>query len=335
MIYQPDMTPEERQKDEIEGRKLFEEGIQSIKRRSLAAGFVQIAAAGFKNNPEGLLVFLRNNSAGKEAKALQERPADHSFEQEADSMKKNISIVLIGILIMLSVSGCGKQTYKLNYDGSGFESRKTEYAAGEKVTVYYDLIATDTDYTFSIDDDVEMQQSYDDKHGCVLTFRMPEHDVTLHEQSHESMIYVPPLADTDAGIKGISIMQDDITDFYYTYDWVGYNALYQRYRFYVEDGEYLFYHETRQIEDDYGWASEADITSSGTVTLSVYEWDEFLTYLSEGSAAEPEESDEAGDSGPWMYLYYRSGNADVRKEYHFASVDRRLAFEEFCQSLTG
>ena len=29
MIYQPDMTPEERQKDEIEGRKLFEEGIQS------------------------------------------------------------------------------------------------------------------------------------------------------------------------------------------------------------------------------------------------------------------------------------------------------------------
>ena len=180
MIYQPDMTPEERQKDEIEGRKLFEEGIQSIKRRSLAAGFVQIAAAGFKNNPEGLLVFLRNNSAGKEAKALQERPADHSFEQEADSMKKNISIVLIGILIMLSVSGCGKQTYKLNYDGSGFESRKTEYAAGEKVTVYYDLIATDTDYTFSIDDDVEMQQSYDDKHGYVLTFRMPEHDVTIH-----------------------------------------------------------------------------------------------------------------------------------------------------------
>ena len=248
-------------------------------------------------------------------------------------MKKHLFFLLAGVMIMLSVSGCGKQKYKLNYDGYGFESRKTEYSAGEKVTVYYNLIATDTDYTFYIDDDVEMKQNYDDHHGYIFTFVMPDHDVTLHEESRNSMVYTPSFEYTDAGIEGISIMQGDIADFYYTYDWVGYNARYQRYRFYVEDGEYKFYHETRGIEGDYGWASEADITASGTVILSIYEWDEFLRCLSEGSAKDSEDSLLVGDSGPWMYLYYRSGDTTKRKEYHFASPEQQVAFEEFCQSL--
>ena len=250
-------------------------------------------------------------------------------------MKNHQLIFVIGVLIMLSVSGCGKQKYKLNYDGYGFESKKTEYAEGEKVTVYYDLIATDTDYHFYIDDDVEMSQSYDHQHGYVFTFRMPGHDVTLHEESRNSMVYVPPHDYIDADISGLSIKQSDIADFYYTYDWSGYNAIFQRYRFYTEDGEYLFYHETRKTEDNYGWASEAEITASGTVSLSIYEWDEFLYYLAEGSATEPDENLLDGDSGPWMYLYYRSGDTTVRKEYHFASAERQSAFEEFCQSLVG
>ena len=249
------------------------------------------------------------------------------------SMKKHPLFIMIGVLIMLSVSGCGAQKYKLNFDGYGFESKKTEYAEGETVKVYYGLIATDTDYHFYIDDDVEMRQSYDDKHGFILTFKMPDHDVTLHEESRNSMVFVPQFDYTDADIKGISVTQSDIVDFYYTYDWSGYNALYQRYRFYVEEGEYLFYHETRKLEDDYGWASEADITASGTVFLSIYEWDEFLYYLTEGSATEPEENLLDGDSGPWLYLYYRSGDTTVRKEFHFASPERQADFEDFCQSL--
>ena len=248
-------------------------------------------------------------------------------------MKRHLLLIMIGALMMLTGFGCGRQKYKLNYDGYGFESRKTEYAAGEKVTVYYDLIATDTDYYFYMDDDVEMKQGYDDKHGYVFTFTMPDHDVTLHEESHNSMIYIPPLEHMDAGIRGVSISSGDITDFCYTYDWSGYNALYQKYRFYTEDGQYLFYHETRKLENEYGWASEADITASGTLGLSIYEWSDFLDYLAEGSAADPEDSLEDGDSGPWMVLYYRSGDRTERKEFHFASADRQLAFEEYCRSL--
>ncbi|MBQ9664251.1 MAG: hypothetical protein IJV40_13980 [Oscillospiraceae bacterium] len=248
-------------------------------------------------------------------------------------MRRTAFLIMIVALVMLSLSACGKQKYKLSFDGYGFESGKTEYAAGESVTVYYDFIATDTDYRFFIDDDISMEQRYDDKHGYVFTFRMPEHDATLHVESHNSMLYVPPLDHMDAGIKGVSAPLGDITDFIYTYDWVGYNALYQRYRFTVEDGAYLFYHETRKIENDYGWASEADIASSGTVFLSVYDWMDFLDYLTDGTAAEPVESLEDGDSGPWMYLSFRSGNTVERKEFFFASPDRWLAFEAYCQSL--
>ena len=89
---------------------------------------------------------------------------------------------------MLTLFGCGQPTYKLNFDGYGFKSRKTEYRAGETVTVYFDMLATDTDYRFRLDDDsVEMTQDYDEKHGYVFTFTMPNHEVNLHVESRNSM----------------------------------------------------------------------------------------------------------------------------------------------------
>ncbi len=57
-------------------------------------------------------------------------------------------------------------------------------AAGEKVTVRYDTIATDTDYWFS-GDDVEFKQVYDG--GYVFTFVMPDHDVILNVESRNNM----------------------------------------------------------------------------------------------------------------------------------------------------
>lgn len=102
-------------------------------------------------------------------------------------MKRMLKIFIVGVMIMLSA--CGRQKYTLNYDGAFFESEHTQYAPGEKVTVRYDTIATDTDYYFYIDDDVEMKTSFDG--GYVFTFVMPAHDVTIHEESHNSMMYVP------------------------------------------------------------------------------------------------------------------------------------------------
>ncbi len=96
---------------------------------------------------------------------------------------------LLGVILMLTLFGCGRQKYKLQFDGYGFESKKTAYAAGDRVTVYYGMVATDTDYHFRIDDDVALTQDYDDDHGYVLAFVMPEHDVTLRVESRNSMVY--------------------------------------------------------------------------------------------------------------------------------------------------
>ncbi len=97
-------------------------------------------------------------------------------------------ILLLGAILMFSLFGCGRQKHKLIFDDYGFESKKTEYAAGEKVTVYYDFIATDTDYYFRADDgSVDLDRDYDPRHGFVLTFTMPDRDVTLYADSHNSM----------------------------------------------------------------------------------------------------------------------------------------------------
>lgn len=107
-------------------------------------------------------------------------------------MKRTTRVLtfLLGVILMLTLFGCGRQKYKLQFDGSGFESKKTAYAAGDRVSVYYGMIATDTDYHFYIDADVSMTQDYDDDRGYVLTFVMPAHDVTLRVESNNSMEYM-------------------------------------------------------------------------------------------------------------------------------------------------
>ncbi len=54
--------------------------------------------------------------------------------------------VLCALLILLLTACSSKETYRVNCEG--FNAKKTEYAPGEKVTVYYDTIGTDTDYSF-------------------------------------------------------------------------------------------------------------------------------------------------------------------------------------------
>lgn len=97
-------------------------------------------------------------------------------------------MIMAGALISVALTACGAEDdtvkYKLILNDSFFESEKTEYAAGEKVTVRYDIIASDTDYNF-YSDDVDLKTDYDG--GYVFTFVMPEHDVTLNVESHNSM----------------------------------------------------------------------------------------------------------------------------------------------------
>ena len=120
---------------------------------------------------------------------------------------------------------------------------------------------------------------------------------------------------------------DSLTDFFYTYDASTAPPYYQRYRFYTADGEYYFYHETREGG---GWPqTEENITKSGTIKLQKEEWHQFLSYLEGGTVRQPEDEVLDGDAGPWTYIYRGQG----QEEYEFPSYDARLAFEEYCEEL--
>ena len=106
---------------------------------------------------------------------------------------KTAVVVMLGVVLMLGFGGCFAKKYNVDYGGSKFAFRgaKDSYRAGSKVTVYYNMIATDTDYRFYLDGETINSVTYDDKKGFVISFIMPEHDVKLEVDIKESMTYVP------------------------------------------------------------------------------------------------------------------------------------------------
>ena len=131
-------------------------------------------------------------------------------------------------------------------------------------------------------------------------------------------------------VVGEDIRFDDITDFYYTYDASTNPPFWQRYRFYVEDGRTLFYHETRESDN---WPqTEADITVCGTLELSDAQADAFHSLLAGGTVRGREEALDTGDAGPWLYLYWEGDPGDIQ-EFSFPSWERQAAFEDFCEGL--
>lgn len=88
--------------------------------------------------------------------------------------------------------------YKIDYCGEkyAYKNVKDEYRAGEKVELYYWMIATDTDYSFSLDG-AELSRDYDTKKGFILSFTMPDHDVKLCCHSRNTMLREIPEEECD------------------------------------------------------------------------------------------------------------------------------------------
>ena len=135
-------------------------------------------------------------------------------------------------------------------------------------------------------------------------------------------------------VVGTDIKMDDINDFYYTEENINYDAYYQRYRFYVEDGKHFFFNETRERKDDYGPCTEQDTTQIGTIELTDDQWRQFCDLVSGGTVKAREESADSGDSGPWLYLYWTNDKSKYQK-FSFGSYGDEKAFEEFCLSLAS
>jgi len=131
-------------------------------------------------------------------------------------------------------------------------------------------------------------------------------------------------------IVGKDIASSDVTEFYYTYSSTTNPAKYQRYHFFIEDGKYYFYHESK--EGHHLPLTDDDITSSGRFELSEDEWNEFITYLDKGTVKKREESTESGNAGPYLYLYW-SGDRGKYQEFSFLSKAAQNEFEDFCIEL--
>lgn len=133
-------------------------------------------------------------------------------------------------------------------------------------------------------------------------------------------------------IVGKDIKAEQISQFYYTYSNINYNAEYQRYRFYIEEGKNKFFHETRQNPGGYGFLTEDNTTRIGDYEINKQEWDSFIELISEGRVEKRTEKTESGDSGPWMYIYWDK-DKDKYQEYYFDTYDKQLKFVEYCESL--
>ncbi len=92
----------------------------------------------------------------------------------------------------MCLSACGSVKYNVDYGGkkSSFDNARDSYAAGSKVTLYYSIIATDTDYSFYVDGE-KINPDYEESKGYIIKFTMPEHDITVSVESRNSMEYIP------------------------------------------------------------------------------------------------------------------------------------------------
>lgn len=101
-------------------------------------------------------------------------------------------VLLVGGVFVFGLTGCSGAKYAVDYNGhkDAFRGAKDSYRAGAHVKLCYDLIATDTDYSFYLDGEA-LNPKYDEKKGFVLTFTMPAHDVTVEVRSVNSMVYMP------------------------------------------------------------------------------------------------------------------------------------------------
>ncbi|MBP5660552.1 MAG: hypothetical protein J6X08_04385 [Lachnospiraceae bacterium] len=134
-------------------------------------------------------------------------------------------------------------------------------------------------------------------------------------------------------VVGKDIERYNISEFYYTYENINYDAFYQRYHVYKTDyGTPYFTHITRERKNDYGPTTPEDTVKSGTIEMTDEQWKKFYELISGGTVAERKDTADSGDSGPWYYLYWDKDKEKYR-EYTFESPAAEKALEEFFVSL--
>ncbi len=105
---------------------------------------------------------------------------------------KKLLLTGLCVCLLLGLCACGGPRYKVDYGGrmDSYTGAKASYRPGQTVVLYYEFIATDTDYSFYLDGK-PLRYTYDESKGFRIEFTMPEHDVKLECRSVNSMDYDP------------------------------------------------------------------------------------------------------------------------------------------------
>ena len=124
---------------------------------------------------------------------LRHAPRPDAARKKGVFTVKKILFGFLGLCLLLGLCGCTGTRYRVDYCGQkyAYTGAKDSYRPGEQVVLYYEFIATDTDYSFLLDGQ-GLRFSYDDSKGFRIEFTMPEHDVRLECRSVNSMEYIPP-----------------------------------------------------------------------------------------------------------------------------------------------
>ena len=100
--------------------------------------------------------------------------------------KRILYTLMTGVMLISILSGCTGERYNVVRDGD-FKGGRSTYREGAEVKLYYDLIATDTQYSFFVDNE-RINPDYSDKKGYIIEFVMPAHDVTVRVSSKNTML---------------------------------------------------------------------------------------------------------------------------------------------------
>ena len=114
-------------------------------------------------------------------------------------MKKTMKIIVIIAAVAVGVaalfgalSSSGNEKYKMEYDSKDlYRGAKDSYKAGQKVTLRFPYVATDTSYSFYLNGKA-IDNTYSDLGGYKLEFVMPPYDAKLECVTKNDMVYTPP-----------------------------------------------------------------------------------------------------------------------------------------------
>lgn len=102
---------------------------------------------------------------------------------------KRIIALILELMLVMSLFGCFGAKYSVDYCGSenAFINAQSSYRAGSTVKLRF-MIATDTDYSLTVDGKSVNPEMTKDGSEFVFRFKMPDHDIKVELSAKNSMV---------------------------------------------------------------------------------------------------------------------------------------------------